>query len=259
MHNHHGEFIWYELLTSDVAAAADFYGALLGWRSRSAGEGMGGYQQFSMAGAEVAGLMKLPDEAGSSGMRPAWLGYIGVDDVDAANADVLAAGGRQYIPPTDIPGVGRFAMLADPQGIAFYIMRGTLDERSTSFSPTQVGHCHWNELATPDPAAALAFYQKHFGWEKGDAMPMGDLGDYQFINHHGQMLGAVMRRADQGPPPTWLFYFGVADIDVAAKTVTAKGGRVDYGPTEVPGGAFIIVGSDPQGARFGLVGPRKQA
>lgn len=260
MRNHHGEFIWYELLTSDTSGAADFYGALIGWHSRPAGEdeAMAGYHLFSTGGVEVAGLMKIPDEAGSSGMRPAWFGYIGVDDVDAATAGVLADGGRQYMPPTDIPGIGRFAMLADPQGVAFYVMRGAMDERSTAFSPMQTGHCHWNELAAPDPAAALAFYQKHFGWQKGDAMPMGELGDYQFIHHHGQMLGAVMRHVDNGPPPMWHFYFGVDDIDAAAKTVTAKGGKVAHGPAEVPGGVFIVVGLDPQGAMFGLVGPRKQ-
>ncbi|MGD9946535.1 MAG: VOC family protein [Burkholderiaceae bacterium] len=258
MRNAQGEFIWYELLTSDVQGAAGFYGAVLGWRARSAGEDMGGYQLLSAGGVDVAGLMKLPDEAAGNGMRPGWLGYIGVNDVDAMASDVAASGGRQYMPPTDIPGVGRFAMLADPQGIAFYVMRGAMDERSVSFSPDRVGHCHWNELSTPDPAAALSFYGSRFGWTLGDAMPMGELGDYQFIHHQGQMIGAVMRNPKEGPPPMWNFYFGVDDIDTAARAVSAGGGNISYGPAEVPGGSHIIVGTDPQGAVFGLVGPRKQ-
>ena len=88
-------------------------------------------------------------------------------------------------------------------------------------------------------------------------MPMGEMGDYQFITHHGETLGAVMTRMPGGPPPAWKFYFGVEDIDAAAGTVSGKGGVIHYGPDEVPGGVFIIVASDPQGAMFGLVGPRK--
>ncbi len=88
-------------------------------------------------------------------------------------------------------------------------------------------------------------------------MPMGEMGDYRFIEHGGRTIGAVMRRMPEGPPPLWTFYFGVEDIDVAAQAVPGSGGTIHYGPAEVPGGVFIIVGSDPQGALFGLVGPRK--
>ena len=120
------------------------------------------------------------------------------------------------------------------------------------------GHCHWNELATSDQTAALAFYTGRFGWDKGDAMPMGEMGRYQFITHHGETIGAVMTRLADGPPPAWRFYFGVEDIDVAAQAVSDNGGTIHYGPAEVPGGSFIIVASDPEGALFGLVRPQKQ-
>lgn len=256
MANKHGDFIWYELLTSDPDAAARFYQAVVGWQDRPT-EGFGGYRIFSIGGADVGGLMALPDGAAQAGMRPTWLGYVGVDDVDATAADIVKDGGVQHMPPSDIPGVGRFAMLADPQGVVFYVMRGAMDGTSTSFSPNQTGHCQWNELSTTDPAAALAFYQARFGWEKGDAMPMGEMGDYQFITHGEQAIGAVMRRTPDGPPPAWTFYFGIDDIDVAAKAISGNGGTIHYGPAEVPGGAFIVVASDPQGAMFGLVGPRK--
>jgi predicted enzyme related to lactoylglutathione lyase len=258
MPNQHGDFVWYELLTSDTDAAADFYNAVVGWRSRSFEGSAQGYRIFSAGDADVAGLMAIPAEAAASGMRPCWLGYIGVDDVDDAASRVVEAGGRQHIPPTDIPGVGRFAMLADPQGVTFYVMRGTMEGASTSFDPKTAGHCHWNELATSDPAAALAFYGDRFGWTKGDVMPMGEMGDYQFITHHGETLGAVMNQIKEGPPPMWKFYFGVRDIDVAHKAATGRGATIHHGPVEVPGGLFIIVGSDPQGAMFGLVGPRPQ-
>lgn len=258
MANQHGDFIWYELLTSDAGAAADFYGTVIGWKTRPAAGSVHDYRIFGTGETDIAGFMTIPADAGRTGMRPGWLGYIGVRDVDAAAADIVQAGGAQHIPPTDIPGVGRFAMVADPQGVVFYVMRGAMEGTSTSFAPMKPGHCQWNELQTSDQAAALAFYAGHFGWEKGDAMPMGEMGDYRFITHHGVTIGAVMNRMAGGPPPAWTFYFGVEDIDVAAQAVSGNGGTIHYGPAEVPGGIFIIVASDPQGAMFGLVGPRKQ-
>lgn len=257
MANRHGDFIWYELLTNDADAAARFYGAVIGWQGRAAEGSDRGYRIFGIGGTDVGGFMPLPDGAERAGMRPAWLGYIAVENVDAAAADIVRDGGAQHMPPTDIPGVGRFAMLTDPQGVMFYIMRGAIDGTSTSFDQSKVGHCNWNELATTDPQAALAFYRARFGWEKGDAMPMGEMGDYQFIDHGGQTIGAVMKRTPDGPPPAWTFYFGVENIDTAAQVVSGHGGTIHYGPAEVPGGVFIIVASDPQGAIFGLVGPRK--
>lgn len=258
MTNRHGDFIWYELLTSDANAASDFYRAVTGWQSRSAEGSDQDYRIFSIAGTDVAGFMPIPRDAEGKSMRPRWLGYIGVDNVDATASEIVHVGGAQHIPPTDIPGVGRFAMVSDPQGIVFYVMRGAMEGTSTSFSQTKPGHCHWNELTTSDQGAALAFYSGRFGWEKGDAMPMGDMGTYQLITQHGETIGAVMSQCAGGPPPAWTFYFGVADIDVAGRNVSGNGGAIHYGPAEVPGGVYIIVATDPQGASFGLVGPRKQ-
>ncbi|MCO6415398.1 VOC family protein [Siccirubricoccus sp. KC 17139] len=260
MPNPHGVFIWYELLTSDPQAAASFYGAVLGWKAKVPeipGVPETGYRLFSTGETEVAGLMALPPGAAEQGMGPGWLGYVGVEDVDAAAAAILAAGGAQHMPPTDIPGVGRFAFLADPQGVPFYVMRGASPQASTAFDRTRPGHCHWNELTAPDPVAALAFYGKQFGWERQGAMPMGSLGEYQFIALQGKVLGAIMPKLPDSPRAAWNFYFGVADIDAAAKAVTGAGGTIHHGPEEVPGELFIIVGSDPQGAAFGLVGPRR--
>ncbi|MGO4570361.1 VOC family protein [Microvirga sp. 2TAF3] len=258
MPNQHGDFIWYELLTTDADAASRFYGAVIGWRVRPAEGSDRDYRILGTGDADVAGVMTILADTDCVGMRPGWLGYVGVTDVDATAAEVVRAGGTQYVAPTDIPGVGRFAMVSDPQGVAFYVMRGAMEGTSTSFAQAKPGHCHWNELATNDQGAALAFYTGLLGWEKGDAMPMGDMGDYQFITHHGGMIGAMMTRSVGGPPPAWTFYFGVEDIDVAARAVSGNGGTIHHGPAEVPGGVYIIVAADPQGAQFGLVGPRKR-
>ena len=254
MANRHGAFVWYELLTTDVNAAAEFYGAVIGWRLRAATQLGTDYRQFGIGETDVAGVMALPSGAADMGTRPIWHGYVGVDDVDASVARIKAAGGAVRMPAQDIPGVGRFAMLADPQGALFYVMRGSVDGQSTSFSPDAVGRCGWNELYTSDPAAALRFYTSQFSWTKGDAMSMGDMGDYQFIHHGDTRIGAMMKGPTGGPRPVWNFYFRVADIGAAARRITAAGGQVLQGPVDVPGDDLIVAGLDPQGASFALVG-----
>lgn len=255
--NLHGSFIWYELLTSDPDGAARFYGDVIAWTAADSGQSGMDYRLFFADRTAVAGHMKLPQAAAEAGMRPVWLGYIGVDDVDAAVQGITRGGGTVQMPAMDMDGVGRMAMVADPQGVSFYVMRGASDEPSTAFVGTmKPGHCCWNELATTDPEGALAFYTGQFNWEKGGAMPMGEMGEYRFINHGGGMIGAVMRNTADGPPPRWQFYFYVPDIDEAAAKVKAGGGTVHAGPHEIPGGDFMIVATDPQGALFGAVGPR---
>jgi uncharacterized protein len=253
--NRHGSFIWYELLTADPDSAAAFYGEVIGWTAVGAGQPGIDYRIFSADGTPVAGHMKLPDGAEAAGMRPGWLGYIGVDDVDSAVADIEAAGGKVHMPAMDLEGVGRMALVADPQGVPFYVMRGASEAASTSFDATRAGHCSWNELSTPDQAGALAFYTGRFGWEKGDVMPMGEMGGYQFIHHGEDMIGAMMT-SQPGNRPAWNFAFGVRDIEDAAAKIAAGGGTVHHGPVEVPGGDLVVMASDPQGARFMAVGPR---
>ncbi|HEX9965404.1 MAG TPA: VOC family protein [Allosphingosinicella sp.] len=253
--NAHGSFIWYELLTADPDSAAAFYGDVIGWTAASAEQPGVDYRLFSANGTPVAGHMKLPDGAAEMGMRPGWLGYIGVDDVDSAVASIVGAGGKVHMPAMDMEGVGRMALVADPQGVPFYVMRGESEEASTSFSATETGRCSWNELSTPDQDGGLAFYTSQFGWEKGETMPMGEMGAYQFINHGGGMIGAAMT-APPGRPTGWNFAFGVPDIDEAAARIGAAGGTVNHGPVEVPGGRYAVMANDPEGAAFMTVGPR---
>ncbi|MBC7799872.1 MAG: VOC family protein [Gemmatimonadaceae bacterium] len=249
----HGRFVWYELMTTDMDAAARFYAGVVGW-TVSDFDGDASYRMFSAGPAGVGGLMAVPPGAGD--MRPGWFGYVGVDDVNATVDSIVAAGGAVQMPARDLDGVGRIAMLADPQGVAFYVMRGTSSEPSVSFNLTAPGHGAWNELGTTDLPAALAFYAAQFGWTKGDAMSMGPMGDYQFVHHGGERIGAMMARPEPGPPPGWQFYFRVADIDAAARATTAGGGTILNGPMPVPGDDHILVATDPQGATFAVVGQR---
>lgn len=254
MPNKHGDFIWYELMTSDPDAAAAFYGPLLGWKSSDSGQEGMDYRIFTHGADAIGGLIPLPDGAP---MPPMWLGYIGVDDVDVSVNIIRKAGGQVYMEPQDIPGVGRFAFVADPQGVPFYVMRGASEETSNSFSYERPrdGHCAWNELSTTDPAGAMNFYTSQFGWEKGDEMDMGPLGKYEFIRH-GEQIGAIMPMMPEQPMATWSYYFRVPDIDAAKTQTEAGGGQIVHGPSEVPGGDWITTGIDPQGAVFSLVGKR---
>jgi predicted enzyme related to lactoylglutathione lyase len=248
MQDPHGSFIWYELLTPDTDAAGRFYAAVLGWQAAPHEGDVAGYSIFTHGAAAIGGMMTAPD-----GVRPGWLGYIGVDDVDAAVAGVVAAGGTVPMPARDLPQVGRIAMVADPQGAPFYLMRGASDQASTAFDLEAPGHCAWNELAAREMDAAVAFYAGAFGWRRGENLPMGGTGGYQLMQQAGQRFGAIMT-APPGMPAMWRFYFRVPTIGAAAERVRQGGGAILHGPQEVPGGEQILIGTDPQGATFALVG-----
>jgi len=254
MANAHGTHIWYELLATDVAAAADFYGKVVGWTASSFPQSAPDAEPYTVlsAGSEgVAGLMKNPMPTGAL-----WLGYVGVSDVDAAVLKLKELGRTVHRPAWDVQGVGRMAFVADPQGGMFYLMRGASEEDSTAFAPLSDGHCAWNELYAAAQGPALEFYGAMFGWEKGGAMPMGELGDYTFINHQGTMIGAVMDKPAEAPAVTWNYYFRVSGVDAAVGRIKAAGGTILVGPQEVPGGEWVINALDPQGAAFGLVGSK---
>lgn len=259
MQNPDGTAVWFELLAPDADAAQDFHAAVMGWRV--APSGMEGPFDYRIAtapdGAAIAGLMATP-EGGPGGGRSGWTLYFGVGDVDRAVGKVTALGGSVAMGPMDLPGVGRFALVADPQGIPFYVMRGDGDDSSTAFlpGPGNIGHGVWNELSTPDPDAAFAFYGPLFGWEKAGAMPMGEMGEYAFIGAGETRPGAIMSSETTGAPPRWNAYFHVADIDAAIATVKAKGGTVLQGPDQIPGGDYSANIADPHGSAVGIVGPR---
>lgn len=162
-------------------------------------------------------------------------------------------GGTIQMDPQDIPGVGRFALVADPLGAVFYIMRGDSEQDLHAFHVTAPGHCGWHELVTSDHKAALAFYGEMFDWQNNETMPLGEMGEYYFIDHGGQRIGAMMTAGARWTTRS-TYYFNVPSIDAAVSKIVAGGGTVTMGPHEVPGGMHIVMGIDPQGAAFALVG-----
>jgi uncharacterized protein len=244
-------FIWYELMTTDLKAAEDFYKTVVGWTSET-WPGDFPYVLMKVGDIAAAGLMTIPEEAARMGQPPAWVGYIYAADVDKATESVKKAGGAVHREPTDIPEVGRFSVVADPQGAVFMLMtpKGPDQPRLTGFTPGRIG---WHELYTTDWEKGFDFYSSQFGWEKDQAMDMGEMGIYQLFKIDGQQAGGMMNKPPQVPVPNWLYYFNVDDINAASERVKSAGGQVMFGPMQVPGGSWISQCQDPQGAVFAIV------
>src|ERR1700732_731566 len=251
-----GKFVWYDVMTSDTKAAESFYRSVIGWDAKDSGKTDRSYILFSAGPAMVGGLMPIPEEARAMGTRPRWTGYIGVDDVDAYAARVKAPGAAIHRAPEDMPGVGRFAVAADPHGAVFNLFKGASDEEPEPAVPGTPGHVGWHELHAGDGESAFAFYSGLFGWGKGEAMDMGTVGVYQIFATGGAPCGGMMTKMPQTPAPFWLYYFNVDAVEAAMARVKDAGGQIIHGPMQVPGGSWIAHGLDPQGAIFAMVGPK---
>jgi predicted enzyme related to lactoylglutathione lyase len=251
------QFFWYDIMTTDTAAARKFYGDVVGWGAQDSGQPGPEYTVFTVDGRGVAGLMPIPEDARTSGARPSWMGYIAVDDVDQTAARLVAQGGRVHRPPIEIPGVIRFAVVADPQGAGFLIAKGLAPDAPPQLPIGTPGTVGWRELYAEDWTSAFSFYATMFGWTKGDAVDMGPMGTYQLFAAGAAAVGGMMTKPPAVPAPHWAYYFNVTGIDAAAARVTAGGGTVINGPHQVPGGQWIVQCADPQGAHFALVAQRR--
>lgn len=253
-----GHNVWYDLMTSDEAAAARFYGEAIGWKTQVF-EGGDPSQPYTLwlAGAQpVGGYMALPEAARQMGAGPHWLAYTAVEDVSAASAQAESLGGRILKSATEIPTVGSFAVLADPQGAVFAVFRGA-DEMEAPSPGDQPGHFSWCDLNTTDHAAAFAFYQALFGWTATESMEVEGIGTYaMFQDRSGATRGGMCSAAKAlNLPPHWLHYITVDSAQAAADRVLRGGGQVVKGPHGVPGGGQIAQCLDPQGAAFAVYAP----
>lgn len=241
-----GRFVWYQLNTSDPAAAERFYGAVAGWGGEAFEGGGAPYTMLTVRGQQFGGIMQLPDEAEA---RPHWLGYVSTDDVDATAARVQELGGTIMVPPTDIPDVGRFAVFADPQGALLATYKSSTGEPEPP-RDARPGEISWHELHTTDYEAATDFYSRLLGWEVLDEMDMGEAGSYRIYGRGERQYGGMFN-SPAGMPPMFVFYVKVEDLDATMERVQTAGGQVVYGPEAVPGGR-IAQCIDPQGAMFAL-------
>lgn len=253
-----GEFFWYDMMSTNTKAAAKFYGDVVGWTAQDISTPGHEYSIFNVGQRGVAGLMPLPEDYAKGGGRPAWTGYIHVEDVDATAARIQAEGGKLHKGPFTVPDVIRIAVVADPQGAGFLIATPLMNEAPPDLAMGTPGTIGWHELYAMDGNSIFPFYEKLFGWTKADAIDMGPMGTYQLFKTGGEhAMGGIMTKPPQIPMPYWGFYFNVDAIDAAAARVSAAGGKILNGPHEVPGGQWIVNGMDPQGAMFSLVAPKR--
>lgn len=248
-----GRFLWYDLMTPDTAAAARFYQAVTGW-STAPFEFAPGAPPYTMwvnaAGNPMGGTMALPPNEVQAGTRAHWMAYIGTPDVDETYEQALSLGATSCVAPQDIPNVGRFAVLNDPQGALFALFTPNQPGGPEPERPG-VGDVSWHELYAADLEPAVRFYQTLFGWKEQQSMDMGPMGRYAIFGLGDKQYGGMMTRmAEQ--PPVWNLYVRVPNLASALDAVRANGGSVIMGPQEVPGGDLVSICLDPHGAGFGL-------
>jgi predicted enzyme related to lactoylglutathione lyase len=254
----HGSFVWYELMTPDVEAAKAFYAEVVGWGTKEASVPSMAYTSFTVGETPVCGLLALPAGARQAGARPFWIGYIGVEDVDAAANLVNTLGGRVYVPPKDIPCISRFSVFADPQQAMVGLLKWVKKRSEPPVEPGARGGIGWHELLATDWGTAWSYYSSLLGWRKMRA-EAGSLGTYQQFSAGGQTTGGIVSKPPFVPVPIWLYYFNIGDIDAAVKRVTGNGGKTLSSPMRMPDGRWGVQCTDPQGAMFALVGVRSPA
>jgi uncharacterized protein len=255
MASSNGHFVWYELITADMPAARAFYASVIGWEMRDASMPGMAYTLCSTARGSVCGLVDVAAEAAPAGEKPCWIGYVAVDDVDAAATRAIALRGVVEVAPQTIPGVSRFAIITDPQFVPFGVIKWLMP-RPPPAAPDTPGEIGWHELLASDEAAAFAFYQSLFGWQNaGDES--GPMGTTRLLSIGGETIGGLLAKPPEAASPLWLHYFNVGDIDAAVKRATAAGGQVLHGPTEAPRDKWVVQCMDPYGALFAMIGTRK--
>jgi predicted enzyme related to lactoylglutathione lyase len=247
-----GRFAWYELLTTDVAAAGAFYGEVVGWAVKDASTPELAYTVLMAGDDPVVGLMAIPEEGLRLGATPRWLGYIAVDDIDVTTAQIARLGGAILVSPTD-SNIGRISLVADPQKATFALIAGPTFGEQPPGGLDERGRVGWHELLAEDRSKIFAFYAELFGWQKANAE--NDPADlYQLFSAAGQTIGGMLTKLPSVSQPCWLYYFNVNDIGAAAERVNAGGGRVLQAPIELADGCWIVRCADPQGALFALQG-----
>lgn len=247
-----GRPCWYEQGAPDLDTGVRFYESVLGWRIAAAGVEGFDYRIASIEGHGVAGLMSTKDQQDSPPAN--WVFYVEVADADRSAEVIARAGGTVLKPPADIPGTGRFAVAADPQGAVFGILQpNPMDEAPQvgAYDPQHRGHGTWHELSTSDPQAAAEFYSRVFGWKVAREMGMGEHGTYRIFGIPSADLGGMMPLGGASHP-SWRVYFDVESVEAAIARTKEAGGTLQHGPQEVPGGAWVAMLSDAQGAPFGV-------
>jgi uncharacterized protein len=246
-----GTFIWHDLMTTDLETSKHFYTKLFDWKAVTHGGAMPYTEIATAAGRQQGGMMAQDP---SRGIPSHWMGYVLVENVDKTTAMANELGGKTLMPPMDIPQVGRFAVLQDPQGAAFapFTYAPGHEQKAPEEGMPSPGRFCWDELMTTDPEKAAKFYTALLGWD----IQVADMGGgmkYWLAHREGVQFAGIMQMPNNAPhPPMWLSYVAAADVDAKAKQAQELGARLYVPPTDIPNvGRFAVVG-DPTGATVAL-------
>jgi predicted enzyme related to lactoylglutathione lyase len=243
-----GKFVWFELVSRDARKAQAFYGKVLGWRVEGFPMGDRTYEMIFAGDTMIGGYA----EPTSDRQRSHWISYVSVEDVDAAAKAAVTNGGKVVAAPYDIPGVGRAARIADPQGAELCPFKNATGDPPDA-GATQ-GCFFWNELHTTDPAKALAFYEKVIGFSHR-ALDMGPGGTYHIVSRGGVDRGGATSHLPPAVPPHWLPYVFVDDPDATIALARKLGATIQFGPEDIPGVGRFGVLEDPTGAVVAIMKP----
>lgn len=239
----HGTPSWVDLGTTDLAAAREFYGRLLGWSYEVGPPETSYYTLCRLRDRNVAGMYELMPELTAQGVPPNWATYIDVDSADDVAKRIAEAGGEIVQPPMDVMDQGRVLMARDPSGAVFGCWQpGSHIGAQLANEP---GTLTWNELLSRDVDAALRFYTTVFGHGTQQVDAGGQ--PYTLLTVADHPIGGLMAMPAEVPaevPSYWLTYFLVDDTDAAVATARGGGGQVKYGPTDSPYGRMAVL-ADP--------------
>lgn len=228
-HKDSGHFIWHDLMTQDADQASAYYSELLGWQIKELPMGEMTYRMIHVGQTGIGGVVALADAS----MPCHWLGYVSTPDVAATVQRVQELGGAVGVPPTEIPDVGTFAVLRDPQGALFSTMEPAHAKAPQDPGSLARGMACWTELWTPDPVAADRFYGEVFGW-RSETKDLAEMGSYYLQNAGENQVGGIMKSPDPEALPYWCPYFQVAGIEEQTRRAKDLGGEVIMPVREIP-------------------------
>jgi hypothetical protein len=246
---HPGKFVWFDLVTDDLASAQQFYGAIFGWRFRTIGPEPGRYTLIEDAGGQVGGMFFRSPRAGAT-RAARWLSLISVEDPAKTVRYVEQQGGSVIVPPARIAGRGTVALFRDPQGAVFGVQRS--DAGDPPDTPVEDGDFFWVDLLTSDPAQATSFYTGLAHYEVSERELAGNVKRIVLAsdNYARASIAPLPERVRQ---PGWLPYVLVSDVAGTLEKAVAAGGSVLVEPrADLLDGNLAVI-ADPRGGVVGIV------
>ncbi len=242
---HIGKFVWFDLLTDDVASVKKFYADIFAWDFDGSESG---YTKIFHKGDYIGGII-YSDRLDEKVSEAQWLSYLSVPDVDQAVEFIRQNGGKIVREVMDLDERGRAAVVADRQGAVFVLLRAN-DGDPENIKP-RFGEWLWNELITSNSEDATSFYAALVGYTH-EATPLREDRMYYVLKYEDQPRAGIINSPWENIPPNWLPYIRVDDPAMVTDRVPKIGGKVILAPDpEIRKGTVAII-ADPTGAALAV-------